>query len=51
MNPATTREDRFAEYISQGLTPSQAGRAINLTKGETARTWANIKRAMGVQAR
>lgn len=50
MNPIKTREDRFAEYISQGLRPTEAALAMNLTKGQAARTWANIKRRMGAQA-
>lgn len=54
MSSATTalsRIDRFAELMANGATPKEAGISLGLTVGQTARTWQNIKRDLGSQAR
>jgi hypothetical protein len=47
---AKRRADRLAELIANGATVAEAGRRLNLTAGETARTWANIRKGLGSQA-
>lgn len=44
------RMDRLAEIVSAGHPVSDAGISLGLSKGETARTWSNIKRGLGPQA-
>lgn len=41
----------LAERVANGQSVSAAGAALGLTRGETARAWANIKRDLGNQAR
>ena len=43
--------DSLAEHVANGLGVNTAGEKMNLTKGQTARLWANIKRELGEQAR
>jgi hypothetical protein len=43
--------DRLAQLVSEGVGVNQAGERMKLTKGQTARLWATIKREMGGQAR
>lgn len=42
---------RLAELVANGTGVNAAGAKLNLTKGQTARLWANIKRDLGEQAR
>lgn len=42
---------RLAQLVSEGVGINAAGERIGLTRGQTARTWANIKAALGEQAR
>lgn len=41
----------LAQLIADGMPIHPAGRALGMTKGQTASTWALIKRRMGKQAR
>jgi len=41
------RIDAFAELVANGASISQAGQALNLTKGQTSNTWNRIKRDCG----
>jgi hypothetical protein len=43
-----TREDRFAELVSEGYAVHEAGKLMNLTVGQTSRTWRTIKRGLGL---
>lgn len=42
--------DDMAQLVSEGLTITEAGRSLGLTKGQIARAWADIKRGLGGQA-
>jgi hypothetical protein len=43
-----TREDRFAQLVSDGYAVHEAGKLMNLTKGQVSRTWRNVKTALGL---
>lgn len=47
---ARKRMDDLAQLVADGLTITQAACALGMTKGEQARSWANIKKALGAQA-
>ncbi len=49
-NLLVTRLDNFADLVADGLDPANAGRVLNLTKGQTSRAWADIKNQLGSQA-
>lgn len=53
MSPAvkrSLRQENLAELISlDNMSVAAAGRELGLTKGETARAWAEIKRSLGSQ--
>jgi len=42
--------DRLAGLVADGAGVSEAGQAMGLTRGETARAWALIKSGLGWQA-
>lgn len=44
------RMDRLAGMVAEGAGVSEDGAAMGLTRGETARAWALIKRDLGWQA-
>lgn len=46
--PIRTREDRFAQLVSDGYAVHEAGKLMNLTKGQVSRIWRNIKRDLGL---
>ncbi len=46
-----SREDSLAELVANGIGVSAAGEKLGLTRGQTARCWANIKKSLGGQAR
>jgi hypothetical protein len=48
VRPVRTREDRFAELVSDGYAVHEAGKLMNLTVGQTSRVWRNIKTALGL---
>jgi hypothetical protein len=48
---ARDRADALAALVSEGASVTAAGARMGLTKGETARAWANIKSGLGWQAR
>lgn len=41
------RMDRLAELVANGTGVAAAGEKLGLTRGETARAWANIKAGLG----
>lgn len=43
--------DRLAQLVADGMGVHAAGERMKLTKGQTARLWATIKRDVGEQAR
>lgn len=45
-----TRLDNFAQLVADGFEPADAGRELFLSKGQTARAWADIKNQLGAQA-
>jgi hypothetical protein len=47
---AKRRMDNLAALVALGIPVAEAGRRLNLTAGETARTWANIRKGLGEQA-
>lgn len=49
-NLLVSRVDRFAELVSEGFEPVDAGRQLFLTTGETAAAWRDIKKHLGAQA-
>lgn len=46
-----TREDQLAALVADGVSITEAGERMGLTKGQTSRVWQNVKRRMGGQAR
>lgn len=44
------RIDRLAELIANGATVAEVGRAMSLTRGQTAGLWRRIKDGLGAQA-
>lgn len=46
-----SRVDRFAELLADGVGVVAAGKAMGLTKGETASTMRHIRADLGEQAR
>lgn len=44
------RLDDMAQLVSDGLTVTEAGRYLGLSKGQIARAWADIKHGLGAQA-
>ena len=44
------RMAQLAEHVANGAEINAAGKAMGLTKGQTARAWANIKAELGEQA-
>ena len=48
VRPVRTREDRFAQLVSDGYAVHEAGKLMNLTKGQVSRTWRNIKTSLGL---
>lgn len=49
-NLLVSRLDRFAELLAEGFEPAAAGRELGLTRGQAARTFADIKAQLGRQA-
>lgn len=50
-NSMADRMDALAQLISEGIGIQDAGVIyLGLSRGETARAWANIKRSLGSQA-
>lgn len=49
-NLIVSRLDRFAELLSEGFTPMEAGRELFLTRGQIARSMQDITRQLGAQA-
>lgn len=45
------RMNRLAELVANGSGISEAGALMGITRGQAARTWADIKRGLGPQAR
>ena len=45
------RRNRLADLVGYGMGVVDAGRAMGLTRGETAHAWRSIKKALGDQAR
>lgn len=46
----TKRLGRFAHLVAEGHAVNEAGKLLNLTKGQTAHTWRRIKDDLGAQA-
>ncbi|MBB4856992.1 DNA-binding CsgD family transcriptional regulator [Novosphingobium chloroacetimidivorans] len=44
------RMDALAELVADGASLGAAGEALNLTKGEVANAWRNVKAQLGAQA-
>ncbi len=44
------RIDAMAELVANGMTVAEAGKALNLTKGQTSNTWNRIKADCGWRA-
>lgn len=42
---------QLAGIVAEGTRVTVAGRMLNLTAGQTARVWANVKAELGRQAR
>jgi membrane-bound inhibitor of C-type lysozyme len=45
------RKGSLAEMVANGSAIHAAGKYLGWSKGETARTWSNIKADLGAQAR
>ncbi len=45
-----SRFDNFAELLAMGFSPTHAGHELNLTKGQIASTFRDIKAQLGAQA-
>lgn len=49
-NLLVSRLDNFAQLLADGFEPAEAGRELFLTRGQTARAYADIKNQLGAQA-
>jgi hypothetical protein len=43
-------QDNLAALVADGMAVNDAGASLGLTRGQTARAWANIKTSLGPQA-